>query len=72
MTTRHGTPARNINEPVLSLLLSCPEADVGDLGEFSPSVPLSMLQVMGGWESIEMVRRYAHRRLTIHGTSTAN
>ncbi|MGG7748017.1 hypothetical protein PGO22_02300 [Klebsiella aerogenes] len=29
---------------------------------------------MGGWESIEMVRRYAHRRLTIqrnqHGKLT--
>lgn len=23
-------------------------------------VPLSILQEMGGWESIEMVRRYAH------------
>ncbi len=23
-------------------------------------VPLSVLQEMGGWESIEMVRRYAH------------
>ncbi|WP_215231453.1 tyrosine-type recombinase/integrase, partial [Neisseria gonorrhoeae] len=23
-------------------------------------VPLSVLQEMGGWESVEMVRRYAH------------
>ncbi|HHD2946292.1 TPA: tyrosine-type recombinase/integrase, partial [Enterobacter bugandensis] len=23
-------------------------------------VPISVLQEMGGWESIEMVRRYAH------------
>ncbi|MBD3698693.1 tyrosine-type recombinase/integrase [Enterobacter hormaechei] len=27
-------------------------------------VPLSVLQEMGGWESIEMVRRYAHRHRT--------
>ncbi len=27
-------------------------------------VPLSALQEMGGWESIEMVKRYAHLSLT--------
>ncbi len=46
-------------------------------------VPLSVLQEMGGWESIEMVRRYAHlapnhltehaRKIdTIFGTSDTN
>lgn len=32
-------------------------------------VPLSALQEMGGWESIEMVQRYAHlapNHLTVH------
>ena len=29
-------------------------------GLIQSGVPLSVLQEMGGWESIEMVRRYAH------------
>ena len=29
-------------------------------GRFDFGVPLSVLQETGGWESIEMVRRYAH------------
>lgn len=36
-------------------------------------VPLSVLQEMGGWESIEMVRRYAHLapgHLTGHARKT--
>ncbi|MBD3707969.1 tyrosine-type recombinase/integrase [Klebsiella pneumoniae] len=34
-------------------------------------VPLSVLQEMGGWESIEMVRRYAHPRRRNHLTEHA-
>lgn len=35
-------------------------------------VPLSVLQEMGGWESIEMVRRYAHGTEPLKRTCTEN
>ncbi|EET1129270.1 phage integrase family protein [Escherichia coli] len=38
-----------------------PDASAADISaQQIGGVPLSVLQEMGGWESIEMVRRYAH------------
>jgi hypothetical protein len=33
---------------------------IGSVKEAEAGVPLNALQELGGWESVEMVRRYAH------------
>lgn len=43
----------------LKISVSMTSDTLGKLADQS-GVPLSVLQEMGGWESIEMVRRYAH------------